>query len=342
MGKKIKIVIIGFGSVGRALAKVLALKRKMINNKYNILVDVVGVVDSKGMALKSDGFDEYELLKLCEVPRSGVNLFKPYAYNEIDLDKLYNDTQPDIHVELTPSEYILGEPGISNIMYAIERKTHVVTANKAPLVLRYKEIMSKALAKGVKIRFRATVLGGTPFIDTLMSMKSHEIERIDGIVNATSNFILTEMHEKLIDFSYALKMAQALGVAEANPSLDIDGIDAAAKLVIMSNILEKPINIAEIYKESISKVTLRDIVDAVRQGYILKSLASFEVRERKAYIKIAKIPKSDIFAQINGIMNGVKIRTDATELIFIGKGGGGIETAHSVLDDIISIALNIT
>ncbi len=340
MIKRIKIVVIGFGSIGRALAKVIALKRKTINNKYGILIDVVGVVDSKGMALKADGFDEYELLKLCEVPRSGVNLFKPYAYQGVDLDVLYNSTQPDVHIELTPSEYSSGEPGISNIIYAINRGVHVVTANKAPLVLKYREIMSSALSKGVEIRFRATVLGGTPFIDTLMSLRSHDIERIEGILNATSNFILTEMHEKLVDFNEALRMAQALGVAEANPTLDVDGVDAAAKMVIISNILEKPLKIEEIYRESISRVTLRDIIDAVRQGYIIKSITFFDVRGGKASIKIVKIPKSDLFAQINGIMNGVRIRSDATEIVFIGRGGGGIETAHSILDDVISIALH--
>lgn len=339
MDRRIKIALIGFGSVGRALARVIALKRKIINSKYGILIDVVGVVDSKGMALKAEGFDEYELLKLCELPRSGVNLFKPYAYQERDLDVLYDNTQPEIHIELTPSEYTSGEPGITNIVHAIDRGAHVVTANKAPLVLKYREIISRALSKGVKVKFRATVLGGTPFMETLMNMRSHDVEKVEGIVNATSNFILTEMHERLIDFSDALKRAQALGVAEANPALDIDGIDAAAKLVIISNVLEKPITIEEIYKESISSITLKDVIDAVRQGCVLKSIASFDVRGRKASIRVVRIPKSDLFAQINGIMNGVRIRSDATEVVFIGKGGGGMETAHSVLDDILSIAM---
>ncbi|MEM1679184.1 MAG: homoserine dehydrogenase [Ignisphaera sp.] len=339
MDRKVKIALIGFGSVGRALARVIALKRKIISSKYGILIDVVGVADSKGMALKAEGFDEYELLKLCELPRSGVNLFKPYAYQGVDLDVLYDNTQPEIHIELTPSEYISGEPGVSNIVYAIDRGAHVVTANKAPLVLRYREIVSRALSKGVKIKFRATVLGGTPFIETLMNMRSHDIEKVEGIVNATSNFILTEMHERLIDFNDALKRAQALGVAEANPALDIDGIDAAAKLVIISNVLEKPVTIEEIYKESISGITLKDVIDAVRQGCVLKSIASFDIRGRKASIRVVRIPKSDLFAQINGIMNGVRIRSDATEVVFIGKGGGSMETAHSVLDDILSIAM---
>ncbi len=339
--KRISVAIIGFGSVGRALARILALKKRDIYNKYGINISVVAIVDSKGMAIKPEGFDEYELLKLSELPRSSVNMFKPYAVDGVDIEKLYNIATPDIHVELTPSDYSTGKPGIDNVFFAISRGAHVVLANKAPLVLRFRELIDKAKGKGLEIKFRATVLGGTPFIDTLMSMKSYEIDRIDGIINTTTNFILTEMHDKLIELNEALRIAQALGIAEANPSLDIDGIDAAAKLVIISNIVGKPIKLDDVYRESLSRVTLREIVDAIKQGYVIKYIATLNIRERSASIRISRVPRNDIFAQINGTLNGIKIKTDVTELIFIGKGGGGIETAHSVLDDIISIAQKV-
>ncbi len=336
--KKISIAIIGFGSVGRALARILALKKRDICKKHGIDISVVAIVDSKGMAIKPEGFDEYELLKLSELPRSSVNLFKPYAVEGVDVKKLYDTITPDIHVELTPSNYITGEPGVDNVFFAISRGAHVVLANKAPLALRFGELMDMARGRGLEVRFRATVLGGTPFIDTLMSMKSYEIDRIEGIINATTNFILTEMHDKLIEFGEALRIAQALGIAEANPSLDIDGIDAAAKLVIISNIVRAPIKLDSIYRESLSKVTLRDVIDAIKQGYVIKYIATLDARERIASVRISRIPRNDVFAQINGTLNGLRIKTDVTELMFIGRGGGGIETAHSVLDDIISIA----
>lgn len=338
--KTFRIVVIGFGSVGRAFARVLALKRKMIEDKYGVVLTVVGVADSKGMAVKYEGFTEYELLKLSEVPRSGVNLFIPYAYSYADLKYMYDAVQPDIHIELTPANYINGEPGLSNITFALSRGVHVVTANKAPLVLKFKELMNLARSKKISIRFRSTVMGGTPLIDMIMSLKSEDIERIDGILNATTNFILTEMHEKLIDFDEALKRAQAMGIAEADPTLDIDGVDAAAKLVILSYVIGHELKLDEVERESLSKVKLRDVVEAFKEGYTIKYIASLDVQGRKASVKISRISRNDVFAQINGTLNAVRIRSNTGDLFFVGKGGGGVETAHSVLDDVLAIALS--
>ncbi|MCC6016397.1 MAG: homoserine dehydrogenase [Desulfurococcaceae archaeon] len=334
-----KIIIIGFGNVGRAFARTIALKKKFVESRYGVSLSVVGVADSKGMALKSDGFSEYELLKLCEVPRSGVNLFSPYAYNYVDLKYMYDMVQPDIHVELTPANYVTGEPGLTNIMFALTRGAHVVTANKAPIVLKYKELLEIAKKRSLQLRFRSTVMGGTPLIDTIMSLRSEEIEKIEGILNATTNFILTEMHDKLIDFEEALKKAQIMGLAEADPSLDIDGIDAAAKLVILSHVIGCSISLDEVKRESLSKIKLRDVVEAIKEGFVIKYLAYFDVRRRETYVRIVKIPKTDVFAQVNGSLNAVRIKTDVGEILFVGKGGGGLETAHSVLDDVIAIAI---
>lgn len=336
-----RIVIIGFGNVGRSLVRTIVLKRKIVERRYGILVDVVGIADSKGMALKSDGFTDYELLKLSEVPRSGINMFVPYAYNFVDLNHMYEYVQPHIHVELTPSNYVNGEPGLSNIIFALGKGVHVVTANKAPLALRFRELNELANKRALYLRFRSTVMGGTPFIDMLMSMKSEDIEKIEGILNATTNFILTEMHDKLIEFDDALRRAKVMGIAEADPSLDVEGIDAAAKLVILSHIIGLDIKLDDVKRESLSKVKLRDVIEAIKEGYTIKYMASLDVRRREASVKIVKISRNDIFSQIGGILNAVKIKSDTGELFFVGKGGGGMETAHSVLDDIIDIALRI-
>lgn len=339
--KLAKIVVIGFGNVGRAFAKIVALKKNIIESKYGVSPVIVGVADSRGMAIKNDGFTEYELLKLCEVPRSGINMFSPYAYDFVDIKYMYDFVQPDIHVELTPSNYVSGEPGLSNIFFALSRGVHVVTANKAPLALRYSDLMNMAKKKSLFLKFRSTVMGGTPLIDIIMNLRSEDIERIDGILNATTNFILTEMHDKLIEFDEALKRAQALGVAEANPSLDVEGLDAAAKLVILSHVIGYSVKLDDVKRETLSKVKLRDVVEAIKEGYIIKYIASLDARKREAWVKVLRIPRSDVFAQINGTLNAVKIKTDIGEFFFVGKGGGGIETAHSVLDDVIAIALSV-
>lgn len=337
----VKVVVVGFGNVGRAFVRVIALKKKILESKYGVPIDVVGVVDSKGMALKSDGFTEYELLKISEVPRSGISMFSPYARDIVDLEYMYNQVQPDIHIELTPSNYTNGEPGLSHIMFALGRGAHVVTANKAPLVLKYKELMELARQKSLHIKFRSTVMGGTPLIDTISSMRSEDIERVEGILNATTNFVLSEMHDKLIEFDEALRKAQIIGVAEADPSLDIEGVDAAAKLIILSHIIGCSIRLEDVRRDGLSKVRLRDVVEAIKEGFVIKYIAMLDVQRKEAWVKIAKIPKSDIFAQISGTLNAVRIRTDVGEIFFVGKGGGGLETAHSVLDDVLAIALGI-
>lgn len=336
----IKIVIVGFGNVGRAFTRILVLKRKIIENKHGVSPVVVGVVDSKGMAVKKEGFTDYELLKLNELPRSGVSMFAPYARNYVDLKYVYDVAQPDIHVELTPSNYETGEPGVSNILFALNRGAHVVTANKAPIALKYEELTGIAKKKSLCLKFRSTVMGGTPLIDTLLNLKSEDVERIDGILNATTNYILTEMHDKLMDFNDALRKAQSLGIAEANPSLDVDGLDAAAKLIILSHVIGYSIKLSDVRRESLSNVSLRNVIEAVKEGYVIKYIASLDVIGRNAFVKAVKIPRSDLFAQVNGVMNAVKIKTDTGDLFLVGKGGGGLETAHSVLDDVVTIALN--
>ncbi|MEM1568875.1 MAG: hypothetical protein QXI84_10370, partial [Thermofilaceae archaeon] len=261
-----KIVIVGFGNVGRAFARTLALKRKIIENKYAVSPVVVGVVDSKGMAVKSEGFTDYELLKLSELPRSGVNMFSPYARSYVDLNYVYDVAQPDIHVELTPSNYETGEPGVSNILLALNRGIHVVTANKAPIALKIRRVNEHCEEKSLYLKFRSTVMGGSPLIDTLLSLKSEDVERIDSILNVTTNYILTEIHDKLMDFNDALRKAQSLGIAEANPSLDVDGLDAAAKLTILSHVIGYSVKLGDVRRESLSNVGLRNVIEAVKEG----------------------------------------------------------------------------
>ncbi|MEM1628622.1 MAG: hypothetical protein QXP02_01000 [Desulfurococcaceae archaeon] len=335
----IRIVIIGFGNVGRSLAKILSFKKPVLEKKYGIYLSVVGVVDSKGMIIKENGLSSYELLKLCELPRSGIRTYGENAYDYVDLDLLYKITQPDIHVELTPSNYETGEPGLSNLLFALNRGVNVVTANKAPLVLGYEEIMNLAKAKGVYVKFRATVMGGTPLIDMLLNIRSPEIEEIRGILNATTNFVLTTMHNELIDFDEALQKAKILGIAEADPRLDVEGYDAAAKLVILSRILGKPVSMDKIKRDSLSKVKLRDVINAMRNNHVIKYIAYIDLKNGYAEVKPFELPRSEILSQVNGTLNAVEIYSDIGKLFFMGKGGGGFETAHSVLDDILSISI---
>ena len=339
--KEFNIVLVGFGTVGRSFAKLVATKGKSIEDKYGIRLKIVGIVDSSGAVIKEEGFTLYELLRLCELPRSTLGSYTPYGVRNASVRDVYSKVIPDIHVEATPSNYENGEPGLSNILYALENSVNVVSSNKAPFVLRYRDIMDLASRKKVKVKFKATVMAGTPLIDLLMSLKGYEIEYIEGILNGTTNFILTEMHENLVTYDEALRKAQALGIAEANPDLDVKGWDPAAKLVIISNVIGKPINLSDVVREDVSRLDIKEVYKAIKENSVIKFIAKLNVRDRSASVRLTKIPRNNIFASITGTLNAVKIVTDVNEIIVIGKGAGGFETAHAILDDVISIAQEV-
>ncbi len=333
----VRVLVVGFGHVGRAFARLTALKGSLVERRFGVRVKIVGVVDSRGAALKPEGFSGAELLKVSEVPRSSVCFSEPYGVCGLSLKSLYDSVQPDVHVEVTPSNYVSGEPGLSNVMFALSRGANVVLANKAPLALKFDDIMGSARARGLKVKFRATVMGGSPLIDTVLSLRSHEVKKVYGIFNATTNYILTLMHESLIGLDEALKTAQAMGVAEADPSLDIDGWDAAAKLVILARLLGLKLNISGIARESLSKVTLRDVVEALKRNSVIKHVAGFDALSGEAWVKPETLSSDSVLSKVNGLLNAAVIETDVCDYILIGKGGGPVETAHSLLDDIVSI-----
>jgi len=337
----VRLALIGFGTVGRSLAKLVALKNKLIEEKYGVRLSIVAVADSGGAVVKEDGLTPYELLRLCELPRSAMSTFTPYGLSGAGVREIYSRVLPDIHVEATPSNYVDGEPGVSNVLYALESGAHVVSCNKAPFVLRYRDVMDSASRKGVKVGFKATVMAGTPLIDLLMSLKGYEVEGLEGILNGTTNFILTEMHENLVTYEEALKKAQLMGIAESNPDLDVKGWDPAAKLVIISNVLGKPVKLGDVVREDLSRLDVREVFMAVKEGSVFKFIAALDLREGRASVKLIKVPREDVFASVTGTLNAVRIRTDVNEITIVGKGAGGSETAHSVLDDVLTVAQEV-
>ncbi len=334
-----RVFINGFGCVGRALAKIIAEKQDIIEKKYGLRIKVVAIKDSRGAVFSHEGLSISDLLKLIEYPRSSIGLYEPYGEMNTGLDEIYDRCSPDIHVELTPSNYDGGEPGISNVFYALSRGANIVLANKAVLVYKYWEIMDIAKKKGLDVRYKATVMGGSPFIDILYSLKTIHISRIYGILNATTNYVLTIMHEHLVSFEEALEKAKSLGVAEKNPEYDIEGIDAAAKLVIISNTLGIPLRINDIKRISLKNISLKDVVDALRENKIIKYIARIDFEEQVAEVIPKKIEYNNKLAGINGLMNAVVIEHEYGDIFFSGKGGGCRETASMILEDILSASL---
>ena len=256
-----------------------------------------------------------------------------------DVMALAEDPEIDVLVELiggTSAAYDL-------IKRAIQQGKHIVTANKALIAEHGNELIALAEASGVQIRFEAAVAGGIPIIKALReSMAGNEVTEVAGIINGTGNFILTEMSTKGRDFDEVLAEAQSLGYAEADPTFDIDGTDAAHKLVILASLaFGVPLDIESPFKQGIDSLTPEDLDYAAEMGYRVKHLGI--ARQQAAGIEVrvhpTLIPESKQLATVDGVLNAVMVTGSAVgELVLVGPGAGGPATASSVCADIVDIA----
>ena len=233
------------------------------------------------------------------------------------------------------------------VLTAIEHGKHVVTANKKLLAEYGNEIFALAEQKNVMVQFEAAVAGGIPIIKALREgLAANNIQSIAGIINGTSNFILTEMREKGSAFADVLKQAQALGYAEADPTFDIEGHDAGHKITIMSALaFGTPVNFDACYLEGISKLDSRDIKYAEELGYRIKLLGITRKSAKGIELRVhpTLIPESRLIANVNGVMNAVRVDADMVgETLYYGAGAGALPTASAVVADIIDISRLIT
>lgn len=244
----------------------------------------------------------------------------------------------DIVVELIGGTTIAKEI----VLTAIENGKHVVTANKKLLAEYGNEIFAKAQAKGVMVAFEAAVAGGIPIIKALREgLTANKIEWVAGIINGTSNFILTEMRDKGLTFADVLKEAQRLGYAEADPTFDIEGHDAAHKLTIMSAIaFGIPVQFDKAYLEGISKLDAQDITYAQQLGYRIKLLGITRRKANGIELRVhpTLIPQSRLIANVDGVMNAVLVKGDAVgATMYYGAGAGAEPTASAVIADLVDI-----
>jgi len=316
--QSIKIGLLGLGTVGRGTFSVLQRNQHEIMRRAGrgIEVAAVAVRDLE----KARGFvgDRVPVLK--------------------DPAQLVAREDIDIVVEVIGSY----EPARTLVLAAIERGKHVVTANKALLAKHGNEIFEAARAKGVMVAFEAAVAGGIPIIKALREgLTGNRIEWLAGIINGTSNFILSEMRDKALPFDAVLKQAQALGYAEADPTFDIEGIDASHKLALLSAIaFGVPINVDAAYVEGISKLAADDIRYAEQLGYRIKLLgiskrtpSGIELRVHPTLVSAKRL-----IANVEGAMNAVLVRGDAVGVtLYYGPGAGSEPTASAVVADLVDV-----
>ena len=340
--KSLRILLSGFGNVGRAFTRRILDREKELLKRYNTALVVVGIVDSKGAAVNVQGFSNKELFELLNMPRGHVSDMRYYGRPNMTTVDVLNDVDVDVLVEVTPSNYETGNPGLKNVLTAINKGVHVVLANKAPLALKFGYIMDIARSKGVMVGYKATVMAGTPLIDMLQyGLVAQHVKSIEGILNASTNYILTVMHKEGITLKEAICKAMKLGILEPDYVLDVDGWDPAAKLVIIVNtILKSSYSIRDVVRKSLREVKISDIEEAKRRGEVVKYLAIARIRNREAklIIKPQSLPQKHSLTKVNGTYNGILIKTDINDIFVSGKGAGPIETASVMISDLVKLA----
>jgi len=326
--------------VGQGLANLLWEKRGLLKERYGLEYEVVVVSDSfKGSAYNPEGLDLGTLLSL--VKETGKVSGYPEGKKGWDSLKSIRESNADIVIEVTYTDIQTGEPAISHIRAALKSKKHVVTTNKGPIALAYRELSELARENGVLLRFEGTVLSGTPSLNLgLEALVGAEIREVRGILNGTTNYILTEM-SKGISYQAALKEAQRLGYAEAKPDADVEGWDAVAKIVILANaLMGGDVKVAGVERKGITGLDISDIEKAAEEGKRWKLVARAWREGDKVRAKVGpeKIGTEGFLAHVGGVLNALIIDTDALgEVTVIGPGAGGREAGFALLSDMLNI-----
>ncbi|HER43231.1 MAG TPA: homoserine dehydrogenase [Candidatus Eisenbacteria bacterium] len=334
-----KLAFIGFGVVGQGLAGILLDKKKELKEKYGFEYSVVAVSDfKKGSALLPEGLDIAKLLELADGNRISDY---PGAETGLDAVRTIERSGADVVVEVSYTDIKTGEPAYSHFKAALESGKHLVTTNKGPTALFFTELKKLAAAKKVHFRFEGTVLAGTPALDLAeLCLAGNRIEEIRGIMNGTTNFILTNM-EQGKSYESALKEAQELGFAEAVPDADVEGWDALAKVMILSkSVMGADIGVEDVDRTGITGITLDDVTKAKAGGKRWKLIGRV-VRDGagvKASVKPEMVDLTDPLAAVGGATNALTFSTDLLgDVTIVGPGAGKKETGFSLLSDLLQI-----
>ena len=321
--KPVKVGVLGLGTVGGGTVNVLKRNAAEIARRAG-----------REITITRASVKDLDKLRICDI--QGIIL-------TADPMDIINDPDIDIVVELIGGAGLVKEL----VLKAISNGKHVVTANKSLIALHGNEIFAKASEKGVIVAFEAAVAGGIPIIKAIREgLSGNQIEWLAGIINGTGNFILTEMRDKGRDFNDVLAEAQALGYAEADPTFDVEGIDAGHKLTILASIaFGIPLQFDKVYTEGITGITRLDVEYAEQLGYRIKHLGIARKMPNGIELRVhpTLIPERRLIANVNGVMNAVVVKGDAVgPSLYYGAGAGAEPTASAVVADLIDVARALT
>lgn len=336
---KMRLCVLGFGAVGQGLAKVVLMKHEELIEKYGIDLEITAISDRSGAAINPNGLDLQQALDTKE--KTGkIKDYPEYGVSGVDGVEVLDKAEYDCLVEATPTNIDDGQPTQTHILKAMNDKKDVVTSNKGPLALNFKTLIETAHENNVKFRFEASVGGTMPVINLAReSLAGNNIHSVQGILNGTTNYILSRMANEGTEYEPTLKEAQELGIAETNPYQDVEGLDAACKIVIIANsLMGWDVTLDDVSREGISGISSNAVKLALKDGYLIKLVA--EANDGKLRVAPMLVKQGSPFA-VNGTLNVITLKTDLSEdVTVVGVGAGSIETASAILSDIISIGKN--
>ncbi len=333
------IALIGFGNVAQGLLEILYNK----GDEFAQVVNVVAVTTrSRGSLYHPNGLNLEDLLTLAK-NNDTFDSYPDYEglvrnWNNLEI---ITESNADTIVELSYTNLETGQPAIDHCHTALEHGKHVISCNKGPVVLAYPELSELARQKGVQFLFEGTVMSGTPAVRLpLTTLVGNDILEIKGILNGTTNYILTEM-EKGLDYEVALKQAQELGYAEADPTADVEGHDALGKVVILANVLlDVPLKVSDVDCKGISQLSSADIKQAQAAGKRWKLIGRIKKEQGwiRASVQPEMLPLSDPLANVMGATNAITYECDLMgPITLVGAGAGRVETGYSVLADLVNL-----
>lgn len=332
-----EIVLCGFGKLGIEFSKLLWEKRADFKEKNGIDFIITTVFGRDGAIYEQQGIDIEELLK-CGEGSSAIHKYA--AVKNIELKKSF-DFKGDVLIDVTPTDLKTGEPSLGYSLKAMEAGLNVVFASKGALVTNYDVIHNKAVDKNVKFNFSGATAAALPTLDLgTVSLKGTTIKSIKAILNGTTNFILTEMYEKNVGFEEALKEAQKRGIAERNPTLDVEGYDSACKILLITNkVMGTTFTLKDVKITGIDKITLKDIEQCKKKSKRLKLIAESDFNNNKISLSVKpmEVNEGEFLSFINGTNKGIEFDTVEMGKVFCGGGASDPKAAAaSVLKDLLN------
>lgn len=337
---EVRLALVGFGNVAQGLTQILAESGERFTRQYGLDFKIVAITDPiRGNLLSPDGVNPGLLLEA--VKNTGTINHIPGEHPNWDALEMILNSPADVVVELTYTNLKTGEPATSYIAEALRSKRHVVTTNKGPIALHYESLSELARSHGVQLGVEGTVMSGTPSLRMACEfLAPARIRQVQGILNGTTNYILTQM-EAGCSYAEALAEAQSMGYAEADPTGDVEGHDAAAKVAILARlIMGVPLAIADVRCIGITGITQEDMIQAKAENRRWKLIGSLEMTQDglRATVQPECLENDHPLAQVSGVTNAIRFSTDILgDVTIIGPGAGRLQTGYAIIQDLLSI-----